>query len=135
MKLRHQVNPSHPVFGGWIKLSDDDRLEPGDQTVVASTLLTPAGESWVPVLPVWKDQIGMTIREVCDTTGDIDGGERLFRRPRHLAQVPDSALMVAAKRALERYEWTYAKPGKDTLWMDCAWAMADDLRQVIYPKT
>ncbi len=80
MKLRHAIASNHPVFGNWIKLNDTDTLKPGDQTACASTLLTPEGDQWVDVLPVWKDDIGKTVAEVCDPKQDMDADERVFRR-------------------------------------------------------
>lgn len=76
---RGKIPASHPIFGGCLKLSDSDVLQPGDETACASILFSNEGGKWHNVLPEWEDMIGMTIEAV--TQHDMDGWERLFRRP------------------------------------------------------
>lgn len=82
--LRNDISPTHPVFGDdYVKLPDDAKLEPGDETACVSCLLSEDGDEWVLVTDYEFDGcIGKTVAFACDETGDADGDERVFRRKR-----------------------------------------------------
>ena len=81
MKLRNRISPSHPVFGGWRKLEDDDVLMDCDETACVSKLLSLDGDVWGSVLAEVEGCIqGLQSGWYACHTGDLRRRERVFRR-------------------------------------------------------
>ena len=82
--IRLRIAKTHPIFGGpeWRKVGEDEFLNQTDQTACISTLFSlEHPEQWHSIDDAdWCDYLGKTVRFVCEGLGDMDGGERVFRR-------------------------------------------------------
>jgi hypothetical protein len=83
MSLRHEISPTHPIFGGvgWRMLEDYDELCPEDQTACVSMMLSMEGDEWIdiPLDDNWS-VFGKTVEWYCTESTDADREERIFRR-------------------------------------------------------
>jgi hypothetical protein len=79
--LRYAINECV----GYRILDDDDVLQPGDETVCGSMILSQFYEGWHEMGPDdedWREFFGRTVRDMNDRkhNNEMDTEERMFRR-------------------------------------------------------